>query len=88
LRIRAGVPVQQGATAAYAQSFPLLASLDGLFATIAVNKKINVDEAPSAKVIGMTLSGKVGEPILATFDVLPSQLVKNSLTIPRPPSST
>jgi hypothetical protein len=62
-----GAPVQQGATAAYAQTFTLAESIDGLFAVMAVNNQINIDEYTSLKVSGFTLKGEVGKPLEITF---------------------
>jgi hypothetical protein len=65
-----GAPTQQGATTAYAQKFTLADDLDGLFATVAVNKKVNVFEYPSAKLTGFTIKGEMGKPVEVSFDVL------------------
>lgn len=65
-----GAPTQQGATAAYAQTFTLKDALDGLFGTIAINKGVNVFEYPSAKIMGFTLKGEMGKPVGIDFDVV------------------
>ncbi len=65
-----GAPTQQGATAAYAQKFTLADGLDGLFATLAVNKQVNVFEYPSAKITGFTIKGEMGKPVEVSFGVL------------------
>ncbi len=74
-----GAPVQQGATAAYAQNFPLQDSLDGLFATLAFNKKINVEEYPSIKLTGFTIEGEVGQPVKITFHGIASDRAINGV---------
>jgi hypothetical protein len=65
-----GAPAQQGATTAYAQAFTLADLLDGLFSTIAINKKVNVFEYTSAKITGFTLKGEMGKPLEIDFDVI------------------
>jgi hypothetical protein len=65
-----GAPTQQGGTSAYTQKFTLAEDLDGLFATIAVNKAVNVFEYPSAKIAGFTIKGRMGEPVTIDFDVV------------------
>jgi hypothetical protein len=74
-----GAPVQQAATTAYQQTFTLASVLDGLFLTGALNKKVNIEELPSMKLLGFTISGQVGEPITITFQTLPSNLITNSV---------
>jgi hypothetical protein len=64
-----GAPVQQGSTTAYKQVISLASALDGLFCTLALNKKINVEELPSIKVMGFTIEGEVGKPLKITFAV-------------------
>ena len=64
-----GAPVQQGATTAYAQSFIAANDRDGLFATLALYKKVNVFEYPSAKFMGFTIKGEMGQPAEISFDV-------------------
>lgn len=66
----AGAPVQQGATQAYANTIRLKADIDGLFATIAVNKAINVFEYPSAKITGFTIKAETGGPVEIEFDAV------------------
>lgn len=56
-------PTQQGVTAAYANSILLADNIDGLFASLAINKIINVDEFPGAKIVGFTIKGKTGTPV-------------------------
>ncbi|MBI4822666.1 MAG: hypothetical protein HY805_00320 [Nitrospirae bacterium] len=65
-----GAPTQQGTTTAYAQKFTLSDILDGLFATVAINKKVNVFEYPSVKVSGWTLRAEMGKPVEIDFDVI------------------
>jgi len=68
----AGAPVQQGTTAAYKQTFSLAESIDGLFATLALWTKINVEEYPTVKVTGLTLEGEVGKALTITFHLIAS----------------
>jgi hypothetical protein len=75
----AGVPTQQSSTTAYAQSFPFTTNRDGLFATIALNQKVNIKEVASAKLIGATLSGEVGQPVKLTCNWLLTSISKSSL---------
>lgn len=65
-----GAPVQQDTTAAYAQSFKLSESTDGLFACFALDNQVNVDEYTSVKVTGFTIRGEVGKPLGITFHAL------------------
>lgn len=74
-----GAPVQQGATTAYKQVFTLANVLDGLFATFALNKKVNIEELLSVKFSGFTISGQIGEAIKITFHTIPSNLITNSV---------
>lgn len=76
-----GAPVQQGATAAYAQSFTLADSLDGLFGTFAVNKDgVYVEELPSLKITGFTIKGEVGKPVQITFEGIANDKRYDSVT--------
>ncbi len=62
-----GAPVQQGATAAYAQTFSLANTLDGLFATFVVDNQINIDEFTTTKITGFQIKGLVGKPLEISF---------------------
>lgn len=73
-----GAPVQQGTTAAYAQTLSLAEDLDGLFATFALNNNVNIDEYPSVKVTGFTLKGEVGKPLEVAFHTIASDRVTDS----------
>jgi hypothetical protein len=75
-----GAPVQQGATSAYAQSFTLADHNDGLFATLAVNNQINVDEYTTVKLTGFTLKGEVGKPLRIAFHCIAIDRVTDSST--------
>ena len=74
----AGAPVQQGSTSAYARSLDVSASLDGLFATLAIANGVDVEEYPSAKISGYTLTGEVGRPLEVAFHVIASDRVTGS----------
>ncbi len=74
----AGVPVQQGGTAAYQQRFIMTEHNDGLFGVIALHKKVNIEEMTSAKIIGFTLSGEVGKPVNASFHCIANNKIANS----------
>lgn len=63
----AGDPAQQGETSAYAQTFEIADSLDGLFATFCFMNNVNIDEYTSLKITGFTLKGEVGKPVEITF---------------------
>lgn len=76
----AGAPAQQGATGAYAQSFKLANSLDGLMATLAVDNEVNVDECPSVKVAGITIRGEVGRPLEIAFHLIANDRITGSST--------
>lgn len=75
-----GAPVQQESTAAYAQSFKLTGSLEGLFATLALYNKVNVDEYASIKLTGLKLKGRVGEPVELSFMGIASNRITDSST--------
>jgi hypothetical protein len=74
----AGAPVQQDGTQAYAQSFKLKETIDGLFSTFAVNNGINIDEYTSLKLTGFTLKGEVGKPVQAVFQAIADDRVTDS----------
>lgn len=73
-----GAPMQQGATTAYAQSFTLASSLTGLFACLAQNNTVNIDEYTSIKVTGFTIKGDVGKPLEITFEIIGYDRITNS----------
>jgi hypothetical protein len=75
-----GAPVQQGTTTAYAQSFSLAENTDGLFCTLALLNGVNVDEYPTLKLTGLTLKGRVGEPLEISFSGISSDRVTDSST--------
>lgn len=65
-----GVPTQPDGVNdpnTYEQTFSLAESLEGLFATFAINNNINVDEYTSLKLTGFTLRGEVGRPVEIAF---------------------
>lgn len=74
-----GAPVQQGATAAYTQVIALRDEINGLFATWALDNNINIEEIPSLKIIGFTLSGEMGQPLQITFNCLGNDKVYDSV---------
>ncbi len=74
----AGVPTQQGTTTAYAQTFSLANTLDGLFATFAVDNQINIDEYTSVKITGFQIKGQVGKPLEISFHAQAMDRITNS----------
>lgn len=60
-------PTQQGVTSAYANDIKLKDDIDALFATIAINKVVNVFEYSSAKLAGFVIRGEMGKPIEIEF---------------------
>jgi len=74
-----GAPAQIGGTAAYSQTFTF-ATLEDLYATLAVNLNVMVEEFPSMKVVGMKISGEVGKPIEFEFTVICDDMVEGSAT--------
>lgn len=74
-----GAPVQQGATTAYSQAIILSDDLDGLFATWALDNNVNINEIPSLKITGFTLSGEMGQPLQVTFNCLGYDKVYDSI---------
>jgi len=47
-------------------------------ATLALNKKINIEEAVSAKIVGMSLKGSVGNPVEIGMKILAYNIIWNS----------
>lgn len=80
----AGAPTQQGVTAAYANTYRLAASLQGLFATLAMQKlpgtSGSVHVVPSLKMAGFTIKGEAGKAVTIAFDTLGDNLIRNSST--------
>jgi len=71
----AGAPAQQGATTAYKHIFKWNPDVYGLFVTIAklMGSGTYIEEAPTAKVSGLTLSGQVGsDPLQLAVDFIGS----------------
>lgn len=75
----AGAPVQQGATTAYAQTFTLANTLDGLFATFIVDNQINIDEYTTVKITGFQIKGQVGKPLEIHFHAIAIDRDANSV---------
>lgn len=73
-------PTQQGVTTAYANSIKLKDNVDALFASIAINKAVNIFEYPSAKIAGFTIKGEMGKPLEIEFNVMCNDEVINSST--------
>ena len=73
-----GAPTQQGATTAYAQKFTQAASLDSIFATLALYNQINVEECTSVKVTGVTIKGQIGGVVEVTFDIIANDKITGS----------
>ncbi len=74
-----GTPVQQGTTTAYAQTFSLANTLDGLFATFIVDNRINIDEYTTVKITGFNLKGQVGKPLEISFHAISIDRITNSV---------
>jgi hypothetical protein len=69
----AGVPVQQGATIAYQNILKWSPDIYGLFVTAAKNMTTYIEEIPTAKIAGITLSGEVGsEPLELEVELIGS----------------
>ncbi|GER92687.1 hypothetical protein A45J_0405 [hot springs metagenome] len=66
----AGVPTQQGTTAAYAYTYKWKQDIDGYFGTFVKHMKNYIEEIPSAKIAGITIKGEVGKPLQAIFKVI------------------
>jgi len=69
-----GDPVRQGTTSAYMQTFKPAASIDGLFATLAMDNGMKIYECPSLKIFGLTLGGQTGSPLSIGFDCMADSL--------------
>jgi len=77
----AGTPAQQGATAAYANTYGLASSILGKFATLAQLKLSDkVWEFPSVKLHGFKLSGQMNKPVKISPDVIGDILNRASVT--------
>ncbi|MFQ5896241.1 MAG: phage tail tube protein [Nitrospinota bacterium] len=74
----AGTPVQQGLTAAYQNTYSLAGSLDGVFGTLVIDKKVSVWEWPGVKVHGFTISGEAGQPLRAEVLLIADRLNRNT----------
>jgi len=67
----AGVPTVQGATAAYLHLLKWNTDPYGLMITVAKSMIAYIEEIPTAKVTGLTISGEVGaKPLQVTLDVI------------------
>lgn len=78
-----GAPTQPDAVGApntYQQTFKLADALDGIFGTVAVNKKVNVFEYSTCKIAGFTIRGEMGKPIEIDLDVIANDEIYNSST--------
>lgn len=73
-----GAPEQQGETSAYLQSLILADNNDGLFATLAINKNVNIDEFPGLKIAGFTFKGETGKPCELVLHALADDKVVDS----------
>lgn len=71
----AGTPAQQGGTAAYKHILQLATNTDGKFLTYAVDKSTQKQEAPSVKILGVTLSGEMGQEVRVAIDWVCDDLV-------------
>jgi hypothetical protein len=71
----AGTPAQQGATAAYTNSYVMADNLDGLFATLVMLKKSDkIFEYPSVKLNQFSLSGEMNAPVKLKAGGIPNLL--------------
>ena len=67
----AGAPTVQGATAAYLHVLKWSTDPYGLMITVAKSMVAYIEEIPTAKVTGITISGEVGpKPLQVTLDVI------------------
>lgn len=77
----AGVPTQQGATAAYANTYGQASSIFGNFATLAQKKLTNkIWEFPSIKLHGFKLSAQMNKPVKISVDGIADILDRGSST--------
>ena len=74
----AGAPAQQGATTAYSQTLTPVSSIEGLFATLAIDSGINIAEYPTAKFMGLTIKGKAGQPVEVLFHLRADDMLTDS----------
>ncbi len=76
----AGAPTQQGATTAYKNAYKFNPDVYGIFVTLAKLMGPYIQEVPTAKVTGITVSGQVGpDPLQLAVDVVGSRLEIASL---------
>ena len=67
----AGVPAQQAATTAYLHSLTWNTDPYGLMVTVAKNMIAYIEEVPTAKVVGLTISGEVGaKPLQVSLEII------------------
>lgn len=67
----AGVPAQQGGTAAYLHTLKWNTDPYGLMLTVVKNMIAYIEEIPTAKVAGITISGEVGpKPLQISIDII------------------
>jgi len=74
-----GTPVRQGLTSAYMQTFKPALSVDGFFATFAMDNGMKIHECPSLKLFGFTLGGQTGRPLAIGFDCIADALRVDSM---------
>lgn len=75
-----GTPAQQGATAAYTNSFTLADNTDGLFGTLAsLRQSTKVWEMPSIKLTGLDLDGEIGGVVKFSCSFIADRVVYDSL---------
>lgn len=68
--VTSGAPTASGS--AWIQTFTLKNDMDGIYGTLAIQNNSNVDEYPTCKITGMTLSGENGQPVMASFEMIAS----------------
>lgn len=66
----AGAPVQVGGTAAYTNTYNLIARAYGLFGSLAIEKNVDLVEYGSVKIFGMHIRGQAGQPWRVSYDLM------------------
>jgi hypothetical protein len=76
-----GAPTQPDAVNdpnTYQQTLALAENTDGIFATLALDNGVNIDEYPGLKMTGFTLKGEVGRPLEVAFHAVADNRVVDS----------
>jgi hypothetical protein len=74
-----GAPVIEGDGPGYRQKFTLEDCIKGLFGTLCMDMKANINEYTTVKLTGLSITGEIGGSIMITFKVLAINLVTNSV---------